>query len=111
MDLIDFEKLFNSSFDIEKLKEEAIEGIRLYISDNEIISEFKDCLPSNVKMEDLVYEYVGVTIFINRTYCEGYPFFRVCYRLNEPVKNKPIFFYDLEFNCFLEVMDDYFNVI
>ncbi len=106
MNLKQIEKIFNSSFNINLLRQEAELYLKRHLVNSEIISEFSQDLPNGASFQELQIQYKDIVILLNDS-VRKLPIFRVRYILR--YMDRDIFWYDME--CDLEgvMIDDYFD--
>jgi hypothetical protein len=101
MFLIQLEELFNRVYPIENIVTLSLNHLKKNVAQGDIPT---DC--PEIDLEHLSLDFIRTNIFINNT-SEQKPFFRVSFGVVLPNHEDYIFRYDVDFNTFSEILDDY----
>lgn len=105
MTLLDIQQLFNENFNIEDIKVEVENGLQTYL-DNHIF--LREEFGNDIDVKKLRAEYCNFQIFINTV--SAIPIFRVRYNIYVKEENLPKFWYEMEFDLYGNIQDDYFDL-
>ncbi len=106
MDLHQVQDFFNATVDTERLKQETIDSLQLYLKNQDLLHEFAEYLPANCTGNDLYAEYRDTVLYLNRTF-ETPPKIRVRYFVKDKIDHKVRLHFDMDFDSDGEHIDEY----
>ena len=109
MALHQVQDFFNATVDTERLKQETIDSLQLYLKNQDLLHEFAEYLPANCTGNDLYAEYRDTVLYLNRTFdtIPTPPWIRVRYYVKDKIDNKVRLHFDMDFSYCGEHMDEY----
>lgn len=109
MNLIKFEDSFNEAYKYELMKKNAIKNIRELLDNykENFLQESINKLPEDVRFSELKIIYRATYIILNKDN-GAKPSFRLVFDLVEPIDDKELFTYEIEYNSNGEYSDDFF---
>lgn len=109
MDLRQTQDFFNATIDVERLKRETVDCLKLYFNNQELLNEFAEYLPPNCTGNELYAEYRDIVLYLNRTFETKQipPKMRIRYYVKDCIDHKIRLHFDMDFDYSGNHMDEY----
>ncbi|QHI73460.1 hypothetical protein [Aminipila terrae] len=106
MKLTLIEEQFNKIFDFEALLEQSKKYIEKALQNSESNFLSDEANIDDDLLKEIRIEYNKTSIFINNA--ERMPYFRLEFYLHKSASVRPMYIYEIEFNCEGQFADEYF---